>query len=480
MTEASKGNDKEISFLQASLPVLFLIILILYGLVLRPHILEQSTMPLELIFILASCFAAGQLYFLGYTWNDIVEAFMVKLSKALPTILILFAIGLVIGSWIISGTIPMFVYYGIKLINPLFIYVLAFLLPVIFSTFTGTSWGSVGTVGIVIIGIAGAIEAHLPICAGAIVGGAYFGDKMSPLSDTTNMAALAVDVDLYDHIHSMLYTTLPSAIISASIYMYMGFHYPPAVTDFESPAVLLTLSSIQEIFNFNILLILPVLVVLIGSYKKMPTIPVLVTSSLTAWLIAILFQNYGLGDIFTSAHHGFNTEMALWAPNLPDNIPVLFNRGGLYALSEPAIIALFVFVYIGIIGKINAMPIIVNRVFGFAKSRSAIILSSLFSSAFTNALTSNQYATSFIVGEAFKSKYDKNNIHRKVLSRSIEDYGTMIESIVPWTPTAIFMVASLGVPFGEYWYWQLLTLINLVVAALLAITGIACFKNDKE
>ncbi len=478
----SNQKHQPVSLFTALLPVLFLLCLIIYGLILRPHVFEQEKFPLEMVFIAASFFAASHLAYLGYSWKEIMDSAMGKLTKALPTIFILFAIGLVIGSWIVSGTIPMFVYYGIKIVNPQYIYVLAFLIPIMFSTFTGTSWGSVGTVGIVIIGVALTIEAHMPIVAGAIIGGAYFGDKISPLSDTTNMAALATDVDLYEHINSMMYTTLPSAIIAAIIYTVLGFVYPPQMMEGDFSSVQQTLNDISSLFNFNILLILPIIVVLIGSYKRTPTIPVLLIATLTAAILALIFQKYTLGDVVQSLSKGFDTKMVFWQEKVPESMTKLFNRGGLYSLSEPIIIALFVFVYIGMLDRIRAVPIIVERVFAFAKTRVSVILSSLFSSAFTNATTGNQYATSFIIGEAFKAKYDKLKINRKVLSRSIEDYGTMLESIIPWSPAAVYLVVLLGVPFGEYWYWQLLTLINLIIAPLIAILGIGCFykKTSNE
>jgi len=165
--------------------------------------------------------------------------------------------------------------------------------------------------------------------------------------------------------------------------------------------------------------------------------------------------------------------------SVPENISALFNRGGLYALSEPIIIALLVFLFIGMLDTIDAIPTIVEKVFAFAKSRSSVIVSSLIATGITNGMTGNQYATSFIVGEAFKSKYDDLKIPRKVLSRSLEDYGTMIESLIPWHPTALFMVSVMGVAVGDYWYWQLLSLINLVIAPLMAMLGIGCFLQDE-
>lgn len=481
MSKQLSNLDRSTTFFNCSLPVLFLLGMIVYGLVIRPYVFGQTIIPLEIIFISAAFFAASHLWYLGYSWETILGNAIKKLSKGLPTILILFAIGIVIGSWIVSGTIPMFVYYGIKLINPNYIYVLAFIIPIFFSLFTGTSWGSVGTIGVVILGVGTVINADLAIITGAVIGGAYFGDKMSPLSDTTNIAALATEVDLYDHINSMLYTTLPSAIIATVMYTIAGFVYPAQTIEGDFAAMETTLTGITNIFNFNILLLLPVLIVLGGSLKKLPTIPVLLSSSLIACILALIFQQYAFADIIQTVYKGFDTDMANSLIAIPENISVLFNRGGLYALNDAIIVALFVFLFIGMLDTIEAIPTIVEKVFAFAKSRSSVILSSLMATGITNGMTGNQYATSFIVGEAFKSKYDDLKIPRKVLSRSLEDYGTMIESLIPWHPTALFMVSVMGVAVGDYWYWQLLSLINLTIAPLLAITGVGCFlKQDKQ
>ncbi len=476
MTKPSKSR---VTFLQSLLPVAFLFIVIIYGLIVRPVFFNEEQLPLEIVFLTASVFAISQLRILGFAWEEIQESIINKLKKALPTLFILFSIGLIIGSWIVSGTIPMLVYYGIKIIDTDYIYVLAFLIPVIFSTVTGTSWGSIGTIGVVIMGIAITVNAHLGITAGAIIGGAYFGDKMSPLSDTTNIAALAVEVKLYDHIRSMTYTTFPSAIIAMVAFFALGFIYPANKIGGTTPQVEATLGSIATIFNFSWFLIVPPAIILYGSIRKKATVPVLLTSTIIAVALAFIYQNFTFYDVVYSIYKGFNTKMAFWVSDVPENINQLFNRGGLYELSEPIIISILVFVYIGTIDKIDAMTTIVGRAFRFAKKRSTVIISSLLSAGITNAMTSNQYATSFVVGDAFMKKYDTLKIPRKVLSRSLEDYGTMIESLVPWTTTTVFITATLGIPHAEYWHWQLLSLTNIVVAPLLAVLGIGCFYKKR-
>lgn len=471
---------KETTFRQALTPVLGLLLCIIIGLIIRPQAFGHPPIPLELIFIGAASIATIHLYYLGYSWEEIQKSIVKKIARGLPTILILFTIGLIIGSWIISGTIPMLVYYGIEFINPTYLYFLAFVVPAIFSSFTGTSWGSIGTIGIVILGVALAVEAHLGIVAGAIIGGSFFGDKLSPLSDTTNIAALATEVDLYDHIHSMLYTTIPSAIIAGIAFLVLGFFFPPTGGSENFLLVDETLLGIKAMFEFHPLLMIPPVYVLYASIRRQPTIPTLLIATGLGSLLAMLFQDYSLTDLVQTLYKGFSHTMFEAPASVPENIQQLFDRGGLYALSEPIIISLMVFIYIGAIDHINAMPIIVDKLFAYASRNSTLVISSLLSTAITNAMTSNQFATSFVIGDAFKSKYDQFKIPRKVLSRSIEDYGTMFESLVPWTTTTIFVTATLQIPYSEYWHWQLFSLANLLVAPTLALFGIGCFYPRSE
>jgi len=473
-------DTKSVSFSHALLPILFLAVLVTYGLILRPHVLGLTAFPLEVVFILAAAFAVIELFVLGFKWPEIQQSIVQKLATALPAFFILFAIGIIISSWMVSGTIPMLVYFGIDLISPNFIYLFALLVPAIFSLLTGTSWGSAGTVGVVIIGIAGALGANLGITAGAVIGGAYFGDKMSPLSDTTNLAALATDVDLFDHIRSMMVTTFPSTILAAVAFLILGFAYPPASVTGNLAGLAEFQSSLSEMFNFNVFLLVPPLIVLVGSFRKKPIIPTLLSSVLVACMLALLFQRFTLADVLQSLNRGFATDMADWMTIVPERTAELVNRGGLYSMSEAIFVAFLVFFFIGVIDVIDAMRTVVDRVFRFASTRASTILAALGATAFTNAMTSNQYATSFIVGDAFKSSFDKLRIPRKVLSRSLEDTGTMLESLVPWHATSVFMVATLGVAWDQYWHWQLLSLFNFVVAPTLAILGVGCFYHEVD
>lgn len=477
-TAVSPPDGQPASFGQAVTPIGFLLAVIGYGLVARPLFLGQPSFPLELVFVLAAAFAVAHLRFLGHSWLEIQDSVVGRLAKAMPALFILFAIGLLIASWMVAGTIPMLVYYGIAIIRPEALYPLAFLVPVVFSTLTGTSWGSAGTIGVVIMGVGIASGANPGILAGAIIGGAYFGDKLSPLSDTTNLAALGAEVELFDHIRSMLWTTVPSATIALTLYVILGLIQTPSAVASTTDAEAFS-TALMTMFDFSLFLLLPPALVLWGSIKRYPTIPVLIGSVILATGLALVLQPFSLADVLFAVRDGFNADMATWMAAVPPEVQTLVNRGGLYSMREAIFTAFLVFFFIGAIDRIDAMPIVVNRVFRFAKTRSATILSALGATAVTNAMTSNQYATSFIVGDAFRRRFDDLGISRRVLSRSLEDTGTMLESLVPWHATALFMVATLGVPVADYWYWQFLSLANFIVAPVLAITGIGCFYNRK-
>ena len=473
MTLATDSTNAQHSFWAALFAVGTLVVLVVYGLIIRPMVQHVSAMPLELVFLSAAIVVIGQLLVLGFGWQEIQQAIGAKLSQAIPTLLLLFAIGLLIGSWIIAGTIPMLVYYGLALVNVDHFYLIAFIAPIGLSVCTGTSWGSIATIGLVLITVAHVINVDLAITTGAIVGGAYFGDKLSPLSDTTNIAAIAVDVPLYDHIRAMMNTTLPSAILAAILFFLLDFIYPAQMTlgsGNDVDTLTQTMTAVRSMFAFNPLLLLPPLIILLGAFKRIAPLPVLILSSMVALLLAWVFQPFELSEIIQTAHKGFNINMAD-NHQMPEHIAALFNRGGLYALVEPIVITLMVFIYVGAIDCINAMPTLIKRLLAKIKQAGSLIAASLVASAFTNAMTSSQYANSFIVGDAFAKKYDELGVPRSTLSRSLEDTGTMIESLVPWSTTTVFVYATLGVSVQEYWQWQLLSLINIPMAFLLAFWG---------
>ena len=474
-------EQKSIGFRQAVVPILIFFTLLVYGLFIHPQLFDGGRLPLEVLILIAMTLASLHLFYLGYTWETIQKHIVKKVAESTPIVLILFAIGVLIGSWIVSGTIPMLIYYGISIISGEWIYIFSFLICIVFSLLTGTSWGSAGTIGIVMMGIAEIYGASLPITAAAVVGGSFFGDKMSPLSDTTNIASLATGVHVMDHIKSMIYTTGPSAIIAALLYFMLSPGISGVATNSSEQlqSIQLTLTELDSLFNFNLLLLLPLVVVVWGSVTRRPIFLTLLGSAWLAMILAFIFQNFSFSDVFNSFNKGFSVDMAPGL-ELESNVVQILNRGGLYNLIEGIVISILVFAFIGVLDVINAIPTTIAAAMKKLRSRKQTVAASLTATWVTNLMVSNQYATSFIIGAAFNKKYDEMKINRKVLSRSLEDAGTMMENLAPWTPSGIFMAGALGVSVIEYAPFQFISWINIVIAYIFAFTGIACFYGKEK
>ena len=365
----------------------------------------------------------------------------------------------------------MLIYFGIQLIHPNYIYVIAFFLTIMFSSLTGTSWGSIGTIGVVIISISLMINADIGITAGAIIGGAYFGDKLSPLSDTTNLAAIATNVGVTTHIRSMLVTTLPSAFLAALIFFLLGISNNSNIM-LNSSNLKPILDGIISMFNFNSLLLLPPIIVLFGSLNGMKIIPIFLISSCLSIILCLIFQSFSFHDIFISLYKGFNINMSL-NPKITNEdqelFKNLFNRGGVYAMKEVIFFTFMVLIFVGSNELIGSIKRTINKILRFIKYKYELIIFSLFASAFTNSLTSNQSATSFIVGESLSEKFNSAKISRNILSRSIEDYGTILESLIPWHASTYYITQTINVPIEQYWRWHFFALINIIIAPLIIL-----------
>ena len=479
--KAGPGPERPVTFVHALVPIILLVVLIMWGMVIGPLAFGLESWPLEFTFALGALCTWCLLFHLGFSFEQITEKMGARTLTALTAIWMLMSIGLLIGAWTASGTIPMLVYWGIEIINPAWIYLVAFLITSVFSVATGTSWGSAGTIGVVLIAVGTATGAHMGLLAAAIIGGAYFGDKMSPLSDTTNMAAMGAQIPVYDHVRSMVNTTGPSYLVAAVLYGAAGLVVPAPthadITHFTDP----TANALAGEFRFNPLVLIPILVVIVGAVWRKPPLPTLFFSIASAGAIAVLVQHLSFTNLVSALMKGFTPEMlADSGAALNKQAQDIVSRGGLYSMASAVCITLMVFMFIGAMDVIDAMGTVVHRTFGWAKSRRSVILSSLAASAFINGFSSNQYATAFIVGTAFGSMYDEAGIPRKVLSRSIEDYGTFIEPMLPWTTTGVYMVATLGVAYTDYVPYMFLQITNFIVAPVLAVTGIGCFYRERR
>ncbi|EMR3754257.1 hypothetical protein OMG73_002055 [Proteus mirabilis] len=309
------NNPRTPTLLESLFPIFTMVVLLGGG-------YAAFDLPPEPLMVLSTVVAALLVKRLGYRYDEILTAISQKIAKTMPALLILISVGLLIGTWMVGGTIPLMIYYGLKMISPEMLYVTALLVTSLVSVCTGTSWGSAGTIGVAFMGVAVGMEANLAATAGAVVAGAYFGDKLSPLSGDTNLAAMAARIDLYQHICHLLYTTLPSLILTAIIMTVYGMNGDLAGQGVPEKVTLIT-NGLENIYHFNLILLIPVLVILYGSVTKKPTIPVMLASAAIAMLNAYLIQGFGLHDIVKSAVDGFNVSM-IQGKEVPELLGNLF------------------------------------------------------------------------------------------------------------------------------------------------------------
>ncbi len=475
-TQNTVGQRRKPSFIEAIFPiiVMFLIMFIGYGQ------LRLSTQPLLICAAIISMIIPWRL---GVPWGEIQEEINQKVAKSMPAILILLTVGLMISAWMLSGTIPMIIYYGIQIVNPEYLLVTAFIITALVSTVTGTSWGSVGTMGVALMGIASGLGVSLPATAGAVVAGSYFGDKISPLSDTTNLAALVAGSDLYEHIRHMLYTTIPAAIISLVAYWFIGTNLGAGTL--TSPEVVgAILGTLDQIYTWNIFLLLPVLIVLYGSICKKPTIPVMVISTIVAALIGIFYQGFAYADVFTSAVNGFNVKMVkvegFDASTVIWEVTRLINRGGMMSMMGTTLLVLCAFVYAAILSTSGCLEVILEKLLGFVKGVGGLIASTVAACLTMAMATGSSYLTILIPGELFREAFEKRGLEAKNLSRTLEDSGTVVVPLVPWSAAGAYMAATLGVDTMAYLPWAILCYVGFLIAIVYGFTGFGITKIDKK
>lgn len=430
--------------------------------------------PVEFILIVITIITGFFARYYGAGWKEILQTFIEKIKDAVPAMLILLSIGMLIGCWMVSGTIPLMVYYGLEIINPAYLYLTAFLVTVCISTFTGTSWGSAGTIGVALVAVASAMNVSLPITAGAVISGAYFGDKLSPLSDTTNMAALAAGAELYQSIRNMLYTSVPAFLIACLGFYIAGLDLN-VVNSIQLDTIPVMKKALNSLFWLNPLLILPTLLVFIGAIKKWDTIIVLIASSFFALAICAIFQPFTMMDLVQASINGFNTNMisnfsdVAMNESTTKNINILLNRGGMYSMVSPIVVMLCAFMFASALDVSGGLNVLLGRLVQKLKTVTSTLLATMFTSSLLVACTGNAVISFFLVKNIYDPCFKNKKLHMVNMSRSMESGATLLEGLFPWTISGMFMAKTLGVATLDYAPWVLFNLICLVMAVFFAI-----------
>lgn len=467
MSMSSKVRQKkQATVFDALIPIVFTIAVLMYTIL----VLEGDVhIPLVLGSITT---ALVSVYKLGFTWAEIEEGFIATIGSTMQAILILAIIGMIIGTWILGGIVPTLIYYGLKVLSPAFFLIASMILCSIVSLATGSSWTTAGTVGIALMGVAAGLGVPGPMAAGAIISGAYFGDKLSPLSDTTNLAPAMAGSNLFDHIKHMFYTTGTSYVIALIAFGIMGARF--AGKELDVAAINELFNVMQANFNINPILLLVPIIVIVMVAMKTPAIPGLMTGTILGGIAAMVFQGASFGAVVDAMQNGIVSETG---NALLDD---LLTRGGLQSMMWTISLIMCALSFGGMLEKSGMLDALGAKIIGFAKSTGSLVTATIFSCIFVNALAGDQYLAIVLPGRMFKEEFHKRGLAPRNLSRCLEDSGTMTSSLIPWNTCGAAMSGYLGIPTVEYIPYAILNIVSPIVSIVFGYTGITMMKLEDD
>lgn len=442
------------------------VFIILYGTVfvgVRPPVLP----------LLAAVAVAGIMCLrIGYSWEELQEGMLAAVGRIQIAVAILMMVGMIISAWMASGTIPAIIYWGLKFIAPEHFLVSTFILCGISSVATGTSFGTMGTVGVALLGVGGALGYDPAMSVGAIVSGAYFGDKMSPVSDSTNITATVCDVPLFRHIASMLWTTVPAFIVAIVVFFFLGSSH--ATADAESLGNINSiLTAIENGFNLSPIVFIPPVLMFVLAYQRLPVLPVMLVCLVSALLIALI-EGATVASLAKQLTTGY--KAATESPELNK----LLSRGGLMSIMVTILLLTCGMAFGGILEKARVLEVLLEAILRGAKSATRLVGATLFSAYVILLGTGSQVLAVVVPGRAFADSYKRANINANVLSRTCEDSGTLGCPLVPWSVHAFYILGVLGVSAVEFMPYAVLNWIVPVFSILCAVTGLGISAVAKE
>ncbi|MDR1510198.1 MAG: Na+/H+ antiporter NhaC [Synergistaceae bacterium] len=408
----------------------------------------------------------------GIKWKDLERDMLSNINAMLPAILILLSVGLMIGIWIACWTVPLMVYYGIKILSPGSFLAVTLVVCTMMSVCMGTSWGTIGTVGVALMGVSAGLEIPLAYTAGAIVTGAIFGDKLSPLSDTTVMSSAVSGVDIIDHIKYMLWTTIPPYLISLALYLFLGRAAAGRVITGGSVEIIT--SSLSSIFSLSPILLLPPVAVLGLIILKKPALPVFTVGVALGCVLAYFCQGMSLGEISSALQRGYTAKSEIGI------IDSMLIRGGLNSMLSSVVLLMAAAVFGAPLKTAGVIAILIDMIKSKAASERIMQVFAFITHAAFFCITGSYYVTFAVLGPVMRPLYDSYSLHRANISRMLEDSGTALAPIVPWSVTGAFIANTLGVPTGEYIMYAPLTYLGMVFLVIYDITGVKIWRKPAE
>lgn len=408
----------------------------------------------------------------GVKWDDIQNDILDLARRMFPAILVLIFVGMLIGVWIASGTVPILIYWGLELLTPRFFLVIACLTCSVMSLMTGTSWGTVGTIGIAFMGIAQGLGVPESYTAGAVLVGALFGDKLSPMSDTTVLAPAVSGTDVMSHVKYMLWTTVPSYTISLIFFFVVGLQFDHGSVETEEYAQIL--ATIQSEFNLNPILILPPIVVLFMIFKQKPIIPSFAVGIVLGIAFAMIFQDYNLTDILAACNGGYTRTTDI------EVVDTMLCRGGISSMLSSVAIVIAAAIFGAPLKTSGVIDFAVAKIMKVAKSQRSVLLCSYFFHMFLILTIGGYYTTFSMAGPVLQPLYEKYGLDKVNLSRCLEDTGTTFSPLVPWCSNGVYFTSTLGVSYSAYALTTPMCWLCVVFAMIYIITGFKIKQAPKK
>ncbi|GMM84534.1 Na+/H+ antiporter NhaC [Pseudoalteromonas sp. MTN2-4] len=477
-------QQKQASFLDAFIPIFVLVCLLgsavyLYG-------DNSSSGPNQIALLFATFTAALVGLKNGYTWRLLEEAMIKGITLSLGAILILLMVGALIGTWLLSGTVPTLIYYGLQIISPQWFYAASCLICGIVAMSIGSSWTTAATIGVALLGVATGLGLDQVVTAGAVISGAYFGDKLSPLSETTNLAPAVAGSDLFEHIQHMLWTTVPSFVIAMIIFVIMGFS---ADVSSDIGRIDDIVSILNANFNINPMMLVPLIVLLVLAYKKMPAFPAISIGAVIGAVWALIFQSDLLATqvdvsqgqlvgyfklVWATFYDGFAIQTG---DNTMDD---LLSGGGMAGMLTTTWLVMTALMFGAIMEKTGLLEVFVRSILRVARSTGSLIASTIATCFGTNLIAADQYIAIVVPGRMFKEEYKKRGLKSVNLSRTLEDGGTITSPLIPWNTCGAYMQSVLMINPLDYAVYAFFNLINPFLAIIYAYIGIKILKIEPK
>ena len=478
-------SERTPSLAQALLPLLVLVVILSSAVFLFGA--DSSYGPNQIGLLIGSALAMGVGVRNGVSWAQMQDAVVRGVTISTNAIFILLLVGSVIGSWILSGTVPTMIYFGLQLLNPSIFYLAACLICAVIGLSIGSSWTVAGTVGVALMGVAAGMGLDPAIAAGAVVSGAYFGDKLSPLSDTTNLAPAAAGTELFSHIRHMMWTTVPAFIIALVLFLIIGLN---AEVSRDAEVFNSLTDSLREKFNVGLHLLIPMIVVLVLAMKRVPAVAVLSLGALLGVVFALIFQWQSCVAL-GSAYEGSSWLKAVsgaWislfsgyaAESGNEALDSLINRGGMASMLNTVWLIMCAMAFGAAMERAGLLQRLIIGVLAQVKKQGTLIATTVLTAIGVNVVTSDQFISIVLSGRLFRVEYDRMGLDPLNLSRAIEDGGTLTSALVPWNTCGAYMAATLGVSTFAYAPYAFLNWIGPLVAIGMALAGIKILQAARK